>query len=77
MKFKIKRENWISGVYYWTVPKNIFLRLWFAYNPFILLYYLISDKHEPYTCFSTKREAIQHIKRWNAGKYYKNSTRWV
>lgn len=72
MKFKIKKEVDEMGVWYVTVPKNIFIRIWYTINfmpPFEL---------SPLESFQTKEEAIQHIKKWNSGYYKKKHySKWV
>ena len=77
MKFKIRKEVDPIFTFYWTVPKNIFLRL-FHYFPLITMYYHIANKQDPYDCWSSKDEAIQHIERYNSGYYKKTHySKWV
>jgi len=74
MKFKIKKEVNEYGIGYFTIPKNIFIRLWYYWDSSFSLG--IGDA--PYECFGTKEEAIQHIKRWNSGYYKKKYySKWV
>ncbi len=68
MKFRIKKEKYYWGTWYWTTPTNFFARLWYVWNPFTTL--LSIGKQAAWDCWHSKEEAIQHIKRWNSG-YYK------
>ena len=67
MEFRIKKQVDNIGTWYWTIPKNIFLRIW----------HFISDalddnnSQEAYDCWMSLDEAKQHIKRWNNGYYKK------
>lgn len=66
MKFRIRKEVDNIGTWYWTIPTNIFLRIW----------YFISDElnDNPQTAcdvWLSKEEAKQHIKKWNNGYYEK------
>ena len=71
MKFKIQKEVDSIGAWFWTIPTNFFARLYYVWNPLVVL----MDEQTPWRCWFTKKEAIQHIKRWNSGyykkKYYK------
>ena len=64
MKFKIKKEVDNVGTWYWTIPSNIFLRVWWFLH-------LSPSSQSAYGVWLTKERALQHIKRWNNGYYKK------
>ena len=69
MKFKIRKEVSTTGTWYWTVPSNIFLRMWHCFP--LVQDFLYDGTEKPYGVWLTKNKAIQHIKRWNSGYYKK------
>jgi len=74
MRFKILKEKDKYQIWYWTYPKNLIIRFFYSINIFEIMF-------KPYhciDCFSTKKEALKHIERWNSG-YYKNkyTKTWV
>ncbi len=70
MKFRISKEVSSLGTWFWTEPTNFFVRLKYVWNPMAALIDI-----NPWNCWITKKEAEQHIQRWNSGyykkKYYK------
>lgn len=75
MKFKIKKEVDNTGTVYWTTPANIFIRLWYS-NPISVVLHF--GTQNAWDCWTTKKKANQHIKRWNSGYYKKKYySKWV
>jgi len=66
MEFKIEKEVSRTGTWYWTIPINFLAKLRYMWNPFSVLINIPA-----WDCFSSKEEAIEHIKRWNSGYYKK------
>ena len=67
MKFIIKKEISKNGTWYWTRPKNLFLRFVHGF----IWFFCLRDESLAYGLSDTREGAIKHIKRYNSGWYKK------